>query len=49
MEAEAENHSVCRRLNMPVGSEGYSACASELGEVRRQQTGRMERHAAGIL
>lgn len=49
IEAEAEDHSVCQRLNMPVGSGSYSACASELGEVRRHQTERLERHTGGIL
>ena len=44
-----ESRTVCERLGMPSGSAAYSACASELGAVRRQQKQRMEQQAAGLL
>jgi hypothetical protein len=49
IEEEAENRDVCGRLGMPSGNAAYSACASELAEVRRQQKQRLEQQAAGLL
>lgn len=48
-EQESENRDVCERLKMPSGGAAYSACAAELGEVRRQEKQRMERYATGML
>ena len=49
IETEAENQLVCGRLNMPSGGSNYSACASELGGVRRKHQERTERHSAGTM
>jgi len=49
VEEEAENRNVCERLGIPSGSRAYSACASELGEVRRQKKERLEQQAADLL
>jgi hypothetical protein len=47
--AEAESQTVCQRLGIPAASERYSACASELGWVRRQHGDRLEARSAGLL
>lgn len=46
---EAESRTVCERLGMPSGSAAYSACASELGAVRRRLKQRTEQQAADLL
>jgi len=38
---EEENQSACQRLGMPLGSEMYGACASELNGVRQQHEQRL--------
>lgn len=49
IEEEAENRNVCERLGIASSSAAYSACASELAEVRRQKKQRLEQQGASLL
>ncbi len=41
---DEENQGVCQRLGMPLGSDFYAACASELNGVRQQHEMRLNRN-----
>ena len=41
-ETLAENQEACGRLNMSLGSAGFSTCVSTLDDVRRAQNARTE-------
>lgn len=48
-ELEQENQEVCQRLGMPLGSERYAACASELAGVRQHDEDRLTRRSLGFI